>query len=117
MFRLRGAPVLVADEWRTVAKGWQPGFPDVGLQGFAPKVLAHGHRGGNRHWQVELQPVDDPRYFQISVPMQLGNSGGALVDERGIVVGQAGCISGCLGTGELIHNIADLEKIHPPIYS
>ena len=24
------------------------GFPDPGLQGFAPKVLAHGHHGGNR---------------------------------------------------------------------
>jgi S1-C subfamily serine protease len=24
------------------------GFPDIGLQGFAPKVLAHGHHGGNR---------------------------------------------------------------------
>jgi hypothetical protein len=24
------------------------GFPDIGLQGFAPKVLAHDHHGGNR---------------------------------------------------------------------
>ena len=24
------------------------GFPDLGWQGFAPKVLAHGHHGGNR---------------------------------------------------------------------
>ena len=24
------------------------GFPDIGLQRFAPKVLAHGHHGGNR---------------------------------------------------------------------
>ena len=31
--------------------------------------------------------ADDPRYFQISVPVQPGNSGGALVDERGNVVG------------------------------
>ena len=30
---------------------------------------------------------DDPRYFQISVPVQPGNSGGALVDERGNVIG------------------------------
>jgi len=30
---------------------------------------------------------DDVRHFQISVPVQLGNSGGALVDERGNVVG------------------------------
>ena len=31
--------------------------------------------------------MDDPRYFQISVPLQPGNSGGALVDERGNVIG------------------------------
>src|SRR5690349_10627293 len=30
---------------------------------------------------------NDARYFQISVPVQPGNSGGALVDERGNVVG------------------------------
>src|SRR5207249_7042567 len=30
---------------------------------------------------------DDPRYFQISVPLQPGNSGGVLVNERGNVVG------------------------------
>jgi S1-C subfamily serine protease len=30
---------------------------------------------------------DDPRYFQISVPVQPGNSGGSLVDEHGNVVG------------------------------
>jgi len=28
-----------------------------------------------------------PRHFQISVPLQPGNSGGALVDERGNVIG------------------------------
>jgi S1-C subfamily serine protease len=31
--------------------------------------------------------ADDPRYFQISVPVQPDNSGGALVDERGNVIG------------------------------
>ena len=31
--------------------------------------------------------ADDPRYFQISLPVQPGNSGGALVDERGNVIG------------------------------
>ena len=30
---------------------------------------------------------DDPRHFQISVPVQPGNSGGALVDGAGNVVG------------------------------
>jgi hypothetical protein len=32
----------------TLKRELQRGFPDIGLQGFAPKVLAHGHHGGNR---------------------------------------------------------------------
>jgi len=56
------------------------GFPDTGLQGFSPK-LAKGEIGSLAGIQ------DDPRYFQISVPVQPGNSGGALVDARGNVVG------------------------------
>ncbi len=56
------------------------GFPNIGLQGFAPK-LAKGEIASLSGAQ------DDPRYFQISVPLQPGNSGGALVDERGNVVG------------------------------
>ena len=46
------------------------GFPDPGLQGFAPK-LAKGE-------MASLSGAgDDARYFQISVPCQPGNSGGA----------------------------------------
>jgi S1-C subfamily serine protease len=56
------------------------GFPNIGLQGFAPK-LAKGEIAALSGIQ------DDPRYFQISVPLQPGNSGGALVDENGNVVG------------------------------
>jgi len=55
------------------------GFPNVGLQGFAPK-LAKGEIASL------AGAADDARYFQISVPVQPGNSGGALVDERGNVV-------------------------------
>ena len=56
------------------------GFPDTWLQGFTPK-LAKGEIASLSGVQ------DDPRQFQISVPLQPGNSGGALVDERGNVVG------------------------------
>ena len=56
------------------------GFPNIGLQGFAPK-LAKGEIASLSG------AADDARYFQISVPVQPGNSGGALVDERGNVVG------------------------------
>ena len=56
------------------------GFPNIGLQGFAPK-FARGEI-------ASLSGAgDDARYFQISVPVQPGNSGGALVDERGNVIG------------------------------
>jgi FOG: TPR repeat, SEL1 subfamily len=56
------------------------GFPNIGLQGFAPK-LAKGDIA------ALTGPEDDARFFQISAPVQPGNSGGALVDERGNVVG------------------------------
>ena len=56
------------------------GFPNTGMQGFAPK-LAKGEIASL------TGPQDDPRYFQISAPVQPGNSGGALVDDRGNVVG------------------------------
>ncbi len=49
-FRKAFAPLPVAGS-RTVKLGGTVatvGFPDIGLQGFAPKVLAHGHHGGNR---------------------------------------------------------------------
>jgi S1-C subfamily serine protease len=76
------APLPIAGS-RTVSLGSTVatvGFPDPGLQGFAPK-LAKGEI-------ASLSGAgDDPRYFQISVPVQPGNSGGALVDERGNVIG------------------------------
>ena len=59
------------------------GFPNIGLQGFAPK-FARGEI-------ASLSGAgDDARYFQISVPVQPGNSGGALVDDRGLQLALAG---------------------------
>jgi TPR repeat protein len=78
----RFAPLPIAAS-RTVKLGGTVatvGFPDIGLQGFAPK-LAKGEIASLSGSQ------DDPRYFQISLPVQPGNSGGALVDARGNVVG------------------------------
>ena len=57
------------------------GFPNIALMGFSPK-LAKGDIASLGGIQ------DDQRYFQISVPVQPGNSGGALVSATsGNVVG------------------------------
>ena len=44
------------------------GFPNIGLQGFEPK-LAKGEIASLSG------AADDPLFFQISVPVQPGNSG------------------------------------------
>lgn len=56
------------------------GFPDTQLQGFSPKFT----RGDISSM---AGASDDPRYYQISVPVQPGNSGGPLLDSGGNVVG------------------------------
>src|ERR1022692_3757568 len=56
------------------------GFPNIEIQGFSPKVT-----------KGEISSLngvgDDPRSWQISVPVQPGNSGGPLLDENGNLVG------------------------------
>ena len=56
------------------------GFPSVNVQGFSPKVTRGEISSMNG-------PGDDPRKWQISVPVQPGNSGGPLLDENGNVIG------------------------------
>jgi S1-C subfamily serine protease len=73
-------PVASSRDVKLGATAATVGFPNIGLQGFAPK-LAKGEIASLAGAQ------DDPRHFQISAPIQPGNSGGALVDERGNVIG------------------------------
>jgi S1-C subfamily serine protease len=56
------------------------GYPNIEIQGLAPKLTA-----GEISSLTGM--ADDPRVFQISVPIQPGNSGGPLVDQRGNVIG------------------------------
>ena len=56
------------------------GFPNTDVQGIEPKLTR-----GDINSLAGIK--DDPRHFQISVPVQPGNSGGPLVDATGNVVG------------------------------
>ena len=78
--RLTALPVVTSRGVRLGATVATVGFPNPDLQGFAPK-LARGEIASLAGAQ------DDARHFQISAPIQPGNSGGALVDERGNVIG------------------------------
>jgi S1-C subfamily serine protease len=78
--RFRALPLQSSREVRLGASVFTIGFPNAVVQGLEPKLT----RG-------EISSLagiaDDPRAFQISVPVQPGNSGGALVNLRGNVVG------------------------------
>lgn len=56
------------------------GFPNPSTQGANPK-LTKGEISSLTGYQ------DDPRLYQVSVPVQLGNSGGPLVNEQSEVCG------------------------------
>ena len=77
------------------------GFPNVEIQGFSPKVT-----------KGEISSLsgigDDPRAWQISVPVQPGNSGGPLLDENGnligVVVSKLG-LKAAQATGDIPQNV------------
>ncbi len=56
------------------------GFPMTNVQGLSPK-LSRGEIGSLKGMR------DDPTRFQVSLPLQHGNSGGALVNKDGRVIG------------------------------
>ena len=100
--RFAALPVASSRSVRLGATAATVGFPNIGLQGFAPK-LAKGEIAGLAGAQ------DDPRHFQISAPIQPGNSGGALVDDRGnvigVVVAKLSQKAALLTSGQLAENV------------
>jgi len=73
-------PVALNEVVRLGESVFTIGFPNPDMQGLEPKLTR-----GDISSLAGMQ--DDPRYFQISVPVQPGNSGGPLVNARGQVVG------------------------------
>lgn len=78
------------------------GFPNIDIQGLSPKVTK-GLISGENGFQ------NDVRLWQISVPVQPGNSGGPLLDEKGrvvgIVVSQLNCHQAMEATGSIPQNV------------
>jgi S1-C subfamily serine protease len=78
------------------------GFPNIDIQGLSPKVTK-GLISGENGFQ------NDVRLWQISVPVQPGNSGGPLLDQKGrvvgIVVSQLNCHQAMEATGSIPQNV------------
>lgn len=78
--RFDALPLGSSSDMRLGQTVFTVGFPNVDLQGLSPKLT-----------KGEISSLagvgDNGKLFQISVPIQPGNSGGALVDEHGRVVG------------------------------
>lgn len=73
-------PVIDSPEYLLGKKCFTIGYPLTPIQGFDPKFTEGSISS--------LSGIDDdPSMLQISVPIQLGNSGGALVSETGEVLG------------------------------
>ena len=78
------------------------GYPHPGLMGRLPKVTT-----GTVTSTAGL--ADDPRTYQISVPLQAGNSGGPLLNTRGQAVGvvsaKLNALYTLVATGDLPQNV------------
>ena len=91
---------LVGTEAGLGAEVFTVGFPKTEILGVKPK-LATGvisSRFGMR---------DDPRTYQISVPVQAGNSGGPLLNKQGQVVG---VVAAKLNAAQVFNWIGDLPQ-------
>ncbi len=73
-------PIAPSKNARAGTSVFTVGFPNIQIQGFDPK-LTKGEISSQSGFQ------DDPRQWQISVPIQPGNSGGPLCDENGNLIG------------------------------
>lgn len=91
---------LVSAEAGLGAEVFTVGFPQTEILGVKPK-LATGVISGRFGMR------DDPRTYQISVPVQAGNSGGPLLNKQGEVVG---VVAAKLNAAEVFNWTGDLPQ-------
>jgi S1-C subfamily serine protease len=73
-------PLGSSEDTHLGANVFSVGYPNVTIQGISPKYTK-----GEVNALAGIQ--DDPRFFQVSVAVQPGNSGSPLVNENGEVIG------------------------------
>jgi TPR repeat protein len=78
--QFKASPIAPSKDIQLGQSVFTIGFPNIDLQGYSPK-LTKGEISSMNGVQ------DDPREWQISAPVQPGNSGGPLFDDKGNVIG------------------------------
>jgi TPR repeat protein len=95
-------PIVSSSTAKTGDAAFTMGYPQIGLQGTEPKFTE-----GSISSLSGL--TNNQKYFQISIPVQPGNSGGPLVNDKGEVIGiiiaKLNDVASFLITGSLPQNV------------
>jgi S1-C subfamily serine protease len=98
----KGLALSLASDVALGAEVFTIGFPNITAQGLEPK-----YTDGKISSLSGLH--DDPTRYQVSVPVQPGNSGGALVDASGrvvgVIVGRLNDLTALVVSGSLPQNV------------
>lgn len=96
----KSIPIATSSKVLRGAKIVAVGYPNTSIQGVQPKVT-----DGLVNSLAGIK--DDPRYFQISAPIQGGNSGGPLLDMNANVIG---LVSSKLDNNFVIKTTGDIPQ-------
>jgi hypothetical protein len=96
----KSIPITTSSKVLRGAKIVAVGYPNTSIQGVQPKVT-----DGLVNSLAGIK--DDPRYFQISAPIQGGNSGGPLLDMNANVIG---LVSAKLDNSFVIKTTGDIPQ-------
>jgi len=95
-------PVKTNGQQELGSKVFTVGYPNIEIQGLSPKMTRGEISSKNGM-------ADDPSCWQISVPIQKGNSGGGLFDENGnligIIVSKIDSLTSALKIGDSMQNV------------